>query len=434
MNKNKKPLSPSQIKRRQTLTFVIFFGLLITIATVFIFSTEDTEEQDKLILNSQQNKIIISDPSNNANAEDRWLEMSESKMEELEQKNKTQEQKIEELQKNLEDLISKYSNDMILSESRNLQIQTLEQEISTLKNSKDNNGPHNLNNPNSDIEYNGFNDPYGNGYNNYNNSAFSQNIESVEFNNINSNNENSVDNNPNIHNIKNYLPAGSYVPAKVISGVDASVGLSSASDPRPVLFRITGKAISALHKNKKLKTNLKGCIVTGAASGDLSSEKVFVRLLKMTCSKDKDTVIETEVKGYATAIGKAGIRGQVVSREGNLLAKSFFAGVIGGMGNMSSQALEPTLEINSGIATEQVSSRDILKQGLSDGVSKSSDRLSEYLIDRAEQYQPVISIPAGIDVELVFHSGVYLDGRVIEQDKNNKSGNSLVNINTGAQQ
>jgi len=409
-NDRTKNLKPSQIKRRQTLLFIIFFGVIVIGCSIFIFSTEDNSERDQLILNSDNNKIVLSDLSSNASAEDRWLEMSEEKVQNLQDLNDEQQQKLQTLEKTVDEILQKYANDMMLAESSSLQIQTLEQELQSLKNNKNNNAAN----------------PYGEeGY--YNNSLVpAKTIETVDFNlEINSNNET---NNSNIHNIKDYLPAGSYVSAKVISGVDASVGLSSASDPRPVLFRINGKAISSLFKNKKLKTDLKGCIVTGAASGDLSTEKVFVRLLKMTCSKSKDTVIETEIKGYATAIGKAGIRGQVVSREGNLLAKSFFAGVVGGMGNMSSQALSPTLEINSGVATEQVNSRDILKQGLSDGVSKSSDRLSEYLIDRAEQYQPVISIPAGIDVELVFHSGVYLDGRIIENTEQKKS---LVNINTG---
>ena len=42
-----------------------------------------------------------------------------------------------------------------------------------------------------------------------------------------------------------YLPAGSYAPAIVISGVDASVGVSSQAEPKPVLFRITGPATTA---------------------------------------------------------------------------------------------------------------------------------------------------------------------------------------------
>ena len=49
------------------------------------------------------------------------------------------------------------------------------------------------------------------------------------------------------------------------------------------------------------------------------------------------------------------------------------------------------------------------------------DRLADYMIDRAEQYQPVISIPANIDVELVFIEGVALDGsNILEQQDTKK--------------
>ena len=41
------------------------------------------------------------------------------------------------------------------------------------------------------------------------------------------------------------MPAGAYAEAVVLAGVDASVGVSSQGDPRPVLLRLTGKAKSA---------------------------------------------------------------------------------------------------------------------------------------------------------------------------------------------
>ena len=46
--------------------------------------------------------------------------------------------------------------------------------------------------------------------------------------------------------------------------------------------------------------------------------------------------------------------------------------------------------------------------GLGEGVSKAGDMVSKYLIERAEQYQPVIEMPTGIDVEIVFLDGVYV--------------------------
>ena len=84
-----------------------------------------------------------------------------------------------------------------------------------------------------------------------------------------------------------------------------------------------------------------------------------------------------------------------------------------GFGGRASQYFTaPASATMGGLTTTQRSEAgDILGQGLGKGVGKASDRLSKYLIDRAEQYQPVVSISSGLEVELVFHKGVYIDGR-----------------------
>ena len=53
---------------------------------------------------------------------------------------------------------------------------------------------------------------------------------------------------------------------------------------------------------------------------------------------------------------------------------------------------------------------EILQGGLGEGVATSADTVSKYLIERAEQYQPVIEMPTGIDVEIVFLEGVFING------------------------
>ena len=42
-----------------------------------------------------------------------------------------------------------------------------------------------------------------------------------------------------------WLPAGSHAEAVVLAGVDASAGVASPGDPRPVLLRLTGPAWTA---------------------------------------------------------------------------------------------------------------------------------------------------------------------------------------------
>ena len=129
-----------------------------------------------------------------------------------------------------------------------------------------------------------------------------------------------------------FLPPNSYAPARVIVGVDASAGVSSQTDPLPVVLRITGPARSVVQNGKLLETNIQGCVVNGAARGDLSAEKVYVKLQKMTCDQPGGRVAVSEVKGFISFAGKTGVRGRVVSREGSLISQALLAGVVGGFG------------------------------------------------------------------------------------------------------
>ena len=211
-----------------------------------------------------------------------------------------------------------------------------------------------------------------------------------------------------------YVPAGSHAEAVVISGVDASAGVSSQGDPRPVLLRLTGPAHSAAEDGAALNVDLQGCTVTGAAYGDLSSEKVYVRLRTLTCSGDtRETVIETEVAGFVAGTGKAGVRGPVVSREGALVEKAFLAGLVSGLGDGISQAFQPQAVATGGgaAAVANTGLADIGRAGLGAGASTAGQKVADYLIRRAEQYQPVIQLQAGTAVTVVFLEGAWLDGR-----------------------
>ena len=110
---------------------------------------------------------------------------------------------------------------------------------------------------------------------------------------------------PKALDLGGWLPAGSHAEAVVLAGVDASAGISSQGDPRPVLLRITGPAWTAAEDGTALSVDLAGCTVTGAAHGDLSSEKVYARLRTLTCaSSEPGTVVETPSRGVRRRSGQ----------------------------------------------------------------------------------------------------------------------------------
>ena len=210
---------------------------------------------------------------------------------------------------------------------------------------------------------------------------------------------------------ENYLPPNSIATAKVVVGVDATANTKSQTDPLPVVLRITGQARSVYAQGKLLKTNIVGCMVNGAAMADLSSEKVYVKLQRMTCPQPGGRVAVSEVKGFIAFGGKTGVRGRVVSRSGNLVTQAFVAGALGGFGrgfsaNSQSLLTAPSVNVNGQRST--LSPNDIAQGGLGQGVAQSADMVSKYLIERAEQYQPVVEMPTGLDVEVVFLDGVFI--------------------------
>lgn len=208
-----------------------------------------------------------------------------------------------------------------------------------------------------------------------------------------------------------YLPPNSYAPARVIVGVDASAGVASQTDPLPVVLRITGPARSVMQNGKVLTTRIQGCVVNGAARGDLSSEKVYVKLARMTCDQPGGRVAVSEVKGFISFAGKSGVRGRVVSREGSLVSQALLAGIVGGFGrgfSANANSVFSGVTTNPDGSRSKLSAGDILGGGLGQGAADAADTVSKYLIERAEQYQPVVEMPTGINVEIVFLDGVYV--------------------------
>ena len=226
---------------------------------------------------------------------------------------------------------------------------------------------------------------------------------------------------PPARDIGAWLPAGSHAEAIVLAGVDASAGVSSQGDPRPVLLRIVGPGWTAADDGTALAVDIDGCTVTGAAHGDLSSEKVYARLRTLTCAGDEPgTVRETQVAGFVAGAGKTGVRGPVVSREGALVEKAFLAGLVSGLGEGAASAFAPqAVATGAGAAVSNTGLDEIGRAGLGSGASSAGRKVADYLIRRAEQYQPVIQLQAGTRVTVVFIEGAWLDGRTEKKGKSN---------------
>ena len=215
--------------------------------------------------------------------------------------------------------------------------------------------------------------------------------------------------------IADWVPTNAYAPATFLVTVDMPAGSEDESDPLPVLLRITGPAKSVLEDGAPLETDLTGCQVNGAATPDLSSERVLIRLQKMTCLRASGEVVETAVEGYVAQFGKVGVRGRVIRREGAFIKQALLASFVGGFGDALGANIQRSYTPFTGTEDQSLSPEEIFRGGVGGGISSASDRIADFLIEQAEDYDSVIELPAGVAVELVFVSGAIVrdvhDGR-----------------------
>ncbi|MBO4405840.1 MAG: TraB/VirB10 family protein [Alphaproteobacteria bacterium] len=213
---------------------------------------------------------------------------------------------------------------------------------------------------------------------------------------------------PKEHDLdENFIFAGTYARGVLLGSATVSAGISSSSNPKPVLLRITDTG----NLPNKVKGLLKDAVVIGAASGHLSSESVEIRLERLTkIDKAKGIGIDIPIKGYvAGENGDSEIRGKVFDRAGAVARNAAVAGFLSGAAEAitTNNSSAVTFEPNSGLAQfSPKTGAKMLEMGASKGIGNAMEKYADFYIKRAEQMQPVIKIDGGRKVTIVFTESV----------------------------
>jgi conjugal transfer pilus assembly protein TraB len=209
-----------------------------------------------------------------------------------------------------------------------------------------------------------------------------------------------------------FIPAGSFVRVAMLNGVDAPTGGQAQSNPLPVAFHV----IDVANLANKHKLDIKDCRFIAAAWGDLSSERMMGRTETLSCIINGETV-EMPVKGQVIGEdGKTGVRGRLVTKQGQLLANALFAGTLSGIG----QAIQQSSSIvNSGAGgmTQIVDPDKVAQAGIGGGLGSASNMLAQYYLKAADKLFPVIETDGGRTVEILITKGAVYDGKALAKEE-----------------
>ena len=214
---------------------------------------------------------------------------------------------------------------------------------------------------------------------------------------------------------ESYLPGGTFMPAVILGGIDAPTATTARDNPHPVLLRVAEHA----RLPNLARKDMRECFVLAAGYGDLSSERALLRTERMSCRRGDGTFFDAPVRGFVVGEdGRAGVRGRLVTKQGQVLAESFAAGIGAGFGDVIRDSYTSQLRTsqrpivatgdNARIEPTRLAARDLAVAGFGSGASSALSRLSEYYIALAERLHPVIEVSAGRRVDIVLQAGVDL--------------------------
>ena len=204
--------------------------------------------------------------------------------------------------------------------------------------------------------------------------------------------------------VATFLPV-SFTRGTLLGGLDAPTGGQSQSNPHPVLIRLADNSVLP----NRFRAAYRECFVIAAGYGDISSERAYLRTESLSCVRTDGAALEVKIQGAIYGEdGKVGMRGRLVTKQGQMLANALLAGVVSGIGQgLATSSTEYSTSAFGTVAT--TSGSDAYRAGLGTGIGKALDRLAQYYIKLAENTFPVIEVDAGREVDVVITKGVRID-------------------------
>ena len=212
---------------------------------------------------------------------------------------------------------------------------------------------------------------------------------------------------------RSFIPETAYVKGILLGGIAVSTSIGSASEPVPVVIRITERG--SLPKNFNI--DLTHCKIMGSSYGDLSSERAIVRAEVLSCTDPiSELIYTTKIAGLIHGDdGMNGIKGKVIQTSGKHLKNAIVGSMISGFAGSAKGQDQMIITSFGAGSTKKKGMGDMLQDGAFAGASNAAEKIADYYIKQAESMSPVLLVSGGTKVDIVFTKGVYLSALDVQE-------------------
>jgi conjugal transfer pilus assembly protein TraB len=190
------------------------------------------------------------------------------------------------------------------------------------------------------------------------------------------------------------LPAGSFVKARVVSGVEANT-----LEPYPVLLQLE----YAFTGPNKTKIDLSNCFMIAKARANLSTERVIMETDTMSCVRENGEHFKSAARGYTAGEDSTfGSTGTFISKQGQVLLAAVLASVAKNAGEAVALAQQTTTVVGADRAQSATNvTGDQAKFIAGRSVVDGATLIAQWYLDYAKQLVPSIGIGSGQTVHVI---------------------------------
>jgi conjugal transfer pilus assembly protein TraB len=198
-----------------------------------------------------------------------------------------------------------------------------------------------------------------------------------------------------------WLSSG-FLPVTTLTGVQAGTSSSSQQNPSPMLMRVQGDVTLP----GSAQYDLKGCFINGLSYGDARTHRAITDIATLSCVDKRDRlVLEEAITGYVVdSDGIEGLRGTLVERRGAILAKATLASMLEGLSNAFGDAQGTAFDTVTGGGT-LISGDDAIKSSGLNAAATGARTLSDFYLKELERLFPVIEVPPNRKATVIITKG-----------------------------
>jgi hypothetical protein len=208
------------------------------------------------------------------------------------------------------------------------------------------------------------------------------------------------------------IPSGSYVKAKLMTGVEAG------KKTIPALLQLDFAYVAP----NDYRVDLTGCFALAKSQGDLSTERVQMQIYKISCVSKRGKMFERTVNGFVAddRDNSFAVLGSLNSKQDRVAGMAFLASVVEGISKAVQGAQVQHTRTPLGGSDTMVTGNQ-MKYALAGGAGSAASQVTKWYLKQAENLMPTINIGSGRDVYIVMQDKVVLPNEYFKKNKGGKN-------------